>query len=138
MIKRTRLSTITLLCGLLTFASLCHAQSEVSTINPIDKTQTSCLKTQHCTMPRAKCYSDAADAWEKDVTEIYALLLKAVPKEKRPALETSQSAWEAYRDAEFEMIAQMYNDRKGSGYISVRIILRMNVVKERALLAGIS
>ncbi|HEX3101974.1 MAG TPA: lysozyme inhibitor LprI family protein [Pyrinomonadaceae bacterium] len=120
-----------LLTGILTVPAATNGKAAV---HPIDASQAACLKKAKGTMPRAKCYSDAAESWEKDVTKTYAAVLKALPSDCRSVFETSQSAWEKYRDAEFEVIAKMYNSRKGTGYISVRILLRMNIVKQRALL----
>ena len=109
------------------------AQDDKPDIHPIESAQAKCLKTHHGTMPRAKCYSDAALAWEKDVTKTYATLLQTVKADDKTSLEASQTAWEKYRDAEFDFIGHIYGDKKGTGYISVRIIKRLSIVRSRAL-----
>ncbi len=101
--------------------------------HPIEKAQAECLKTRHGTMPRARCYSDAAEAWEQEVTKIYVQLVKAIEPNDKRSLENSQTAWEKYRDAEFNLLAHLYGQKKGTGYISVRIIERMEIVRQRAI-----
>lgn len=116
---------------LFSFCSLAAAQADAP--HSIDAAQAECLKTHHGTMPRAKCNSDAMQAWEKDVTKTYAALKTKLPSDNRKSFEASQTAWEKYRDAEFDFISNRYAAKKGTGYISVRIILRMQIVKARAL-----
>jgi uncharacterized protein YecT (DUF1311 family) len=99
----------------------------------IDNALAACLKNARATMPRAECYSKAFDAWKSDVTKTYAALRLALPIDARPVFERSQRNWEKYRDSEFELIANLYAARKGTGYIATRIILRTDRVKNRAL-----
>ena len=108
------------------------ARDEKAVVHPIDAAQAKCLKTHHGTMPRAKCYSDASEAWNKDVTKTFAALLSIMKSEDKDAMKSSQSTWESFRDAEFDVISHFYGRKKGTGYISVRIIARMEVVKARA------
>jgi len=115
------------------FALGLSVMGQTAETHRIDIAQAKCLKTSKGTMPRAKCYSDAADAWEKDVADTFAKLLKVTEGENKKSLEASQTAWEAYRDAEFDLIAQVYGRRKGSGYIAVRITLRSEILRTRAI-----
>ena len=104
-----------------------------SSQHPIDKQLYNCLQQSHATMPRARCYSTTSDLWEKD---IYAtqkkLLLKATTAQKKKLRENQQD-WEKERDKEFAEIADRYNFKRGTGYIPVRIELRMKVLRKRAL-----
>ena len=101
--------------------------------HPVDVKMEKCLKTHHGTMPRVECYNTASEAWDKDLTKVYAELRQAEDAKNKPALEASQRAWEKYRDAEFDYLAQIYGRMKGTGYISVRITARMEIVRARAL-----
>ena len=131
MMKIKLLITLTVLCCL-SFVVTAQAEDAPST-HPIDVKMEKCLKTQHGTMPRVKCYNTAAEAWDKDLTKVYAELRQAEDAKNKPALEAAQLAWEKYRDAEFDYFAQIYGQLRGTGYISVRITTRMEIVRARAL-----
>ena len=101
--------------------------------HPIDNRLDSCLSNSHATMPRAHCYNSAYNAWEEDIaTTEKALLAKAGEKQK-VKIKANQAAWEKQRDAAFDKIADQYNKMRGTGYIPVRIKLRMEVLRKRAL-----
>ena len=114
------------------FSLAVAAQAEPK--HPIDQELDSCLETNHGTMPRAECYSKAFEAWERDVNTIYAKLKQKLPSSERGSLIKSQTSWEHYRDSEFDFIGALYKKKRGTGYTSTRIILRIEVVKARALL----
>ena len=115
-----------LFCG--TFAVLGQENSK----HPIDVAMNKCLKTAVATMPRAKCYSTASGAWEKAVAENYQKLLKILAPDMRKILESEQNAWDKYREAREVFVMEKYGKRKGSGYISVRIIELMKPNRDRA------
>ena len=100
-------------------------------VDAIDAAQAKCLKTHRGTMPRAKCYSAASDAWQKKVADVYAALMKILPPETRKTLEGGQTAWLKYQEEEETLILNLYPGR-GAGYISVRIIEIMKAYKDRA------
>ena len=102
--------------------------------HPIDKQLDKCLAVKHGTMPRAECYSRASESWEKAVSSAYAKLKEKLPSAQVKSLVTAQTSWERYRDDEFGFITALYASKKGTGYISTRIILRTEVIKARALL----
>ncbi|MGH9820993.1 MAG: lysozyme inhibitor LprI family protein [Pyrinomonadaceae bacterium] len=108
------------------------AQSEAK--HPIDRQLDKCLSVKHGTMPRAECYSKAFEAWDKDVSTTYAKLKETLPAAQVEPLVAAQASWEHYRDDEFGFIAALYAKRRGTGYISTRIILRTEIVKARAVL----
>lgn len=130
MMKIKLLIAVSVLCILPLVA---RAQGDATATHPIDVAMEKCLKTHHGTMPRADCYSAASEAWDKDLAKVYAELRQAEDAKNKPALETSQAAWKKYRDAEFDYLAQIYGQRRGTGYISVRITTRMEIVRARAL-----
>ncbi len=121
------------LIGVLVYVGILPGLAQGQTDNGIDKVQAKCLKTHSGTMPRAKCYSDAFEAWEKNIAQTYAEMRSVVPTATKHSLETAQKAWETFRDAEFDFIGERYANRKGTGYIAIRIILRIDVLKPRAL-----
>jgi uncharacterized protein YecT (DUF1311 family) len=59
-------------------------------------------------------------------------MAKADGKQKEK-LRSEQKDWQKQRDAEFTNIADKYNKMRGTMYIPVRIKLRMEVLRKRAL-----
>jgi uncharacterized protein YecT (DUF1311 family) len=104
-----------------------------SAIHPIDSRMTKCLDRSHAIMPRADCYNKAYTDWEQDIKKYQNRLLQKADAEQRKKILAEEKAWEDIRDEEFKKIADEYNNRKGTGYIPVRIALRMQVLRKRAL-----
>ena len=101
--------------------------------HPIDAQMNKCLQTTKATMPRAKCYSAASESWQKSVEIDYRELLSQTKPEVKKPLADEQAAWEKYRAAHEKYVLAIYGSRKGTGYISTRIMLLMQPYKERAL-----
>jgi len=104
-----------------------------SNTHPIDVQLNDCLAQSHATMPRARCYNKAYTAWEQAISTAENKLLKNADGLKRKKLIDEQSTWEKQRDLAFEKIADRYIKMKGTGYIAVRIQLRMEILRNRAL-----
>ena len=101
--------------------------------HPIDIKLERCLSHSNAIMPRAECYSTAYTAWEKDIDVSEKKLLAKAGEKEKVSLAASQIAWEKYRDARFQQIADRYNKMRGTGYIPVRVKVRMEILRERAL-----
>lgn len=104
-----------------------------STVHPIDARMNACLAKAHATMPRATCYNTAYLAWETDIKNLSNKLLKNADTLQRKKLIDEQNTWEKERDLEFNKIADKYNAMRGTGYIPIRIKLRMEILRKRAL-----
>jgi uncharacterized protein YecT (DUF1311 family) len=117
--------------GLLVFPILITAQE--NSVHPIDASLYKCLRTAAANLLRAKCYSTASEAWQKAVTDDYQKLLPQLSSELQDILKVEQKAWEEFKDEREKFVMAKYGKRKGSGYISVRIIELMKPYKERAL-----
>ncbi|MFM9905134.1 MAG: lysozyme inhibitor LprI family protein [Pyrinomonadaceae bacterium] len=125
-----RLNYIIIAIGLVTCF---YASGSAQTANdPIDVAQAQCLKTHHGTMPRAKCYSAASDAWQKKEEASYEILLKILSPQMKKELVDGQTAWIEYQKEEEALISDLYTSR-GTGYIAVRIIEITKAYKARAL-----
>lgn len=114
------------------------AYGQKTHVNPIESALRKCLATAKANLPRAECYSNAEAAWEKDVDSTYKALIAKLSAADRPAelktsVEKTQSAWEQFRDAEFDLFSQEYGKKRGTGYIIPRITMRIDVIKPRAL-----
>jgi len=99
--------------------------------HPIDIQLDKCLSQAHATIPRAECYNTAYKAWENDISTCEKKLLK---KEKQKGtVVAAQKNWEKEKDARFKEIADKYNSMRGTMYVPIRIKLRMEVLRARAL-----
>ncbi len=92
-----------------------------------------CLAAAKATMPRAKCYSTASEAWQKSAEIDYRELVSQTDGENKKLLQDEQKSWENYRAAHEKYVMAIYGNRRGTGYISTRIIELMKPYKERAL-----
>lgn len=101
--------------------------------HPIDTEMDKCLAAAKATMPRAKCYSTASEEWQKSVEIDYRELVSQTDGESKTLLQDEQKAWENYRAAREKYVLAIYANRKGTGYISTRIVGLMKSYKERAL-----
>ena len=101
--------------------------------HPIDLRLDSCLLKSHATMPRAECYRNAYEAWENDIAAVEKALLQRANAKQKAKIKAEQNAWIKQRDASFQKIADQYNKMRGTAYIPVRIKLRMEVLRKRAL-----
>lgn len=101
--------------------------------HPIDMRLQNCLKEAHATMPRAECYNIAYHHWELDIKNIEKKLLAKATTQQKEQLRTDELNWEKERDLAFDTIAIKYNKMRGTGYIPVRIQLRMDVLRKHAL-----
>ncbi|MBX7169360.1 MAG: DUF1311 domain-containing protein [Pyrinomonadaceae bacterium] len=122
-----------LIFGLIILGFTVFANGQENSNNPIDIVLTKCLKTEKATMARAKCYSNASESWQEAVTKDYQKLLNLLSPEIQLILKDEQKAWEKYRIFNESFVMAKYGKRKGSGYISVRIIELMKPYRERAL-----
>lgn len=114
------------------------AYGQKTPVNPIDTALTRCLAKAKGNLPRAECYSKAAEAWEKDLDNTYKALIARLSgpessAELRKKVENTQTTWEQFRDAEFELFSERYGKKRGTGYIIPRITMRIDVIKPRAL-----
>ncbi len=101
--------------------------------HPIDSRLESCLLNSYATMPRAHCYNNAYNAWENDIAATEKALLAKAGEKQKVEIKACQAAWEKQRDVAFNRIADDYNKMRGTAYIPVRIKLRMEVLRKRAL-----
>lgn len=101
--------------------------------NKIDVQLSECLSKSEATMIRAECYNKAYTAWDNDITATEKVLMAKADGKQKEKLRSEQSAWQKQRDDAFNKIADKYNKMRGTMYIPVRIKLRMEVLRKRAL-----
>jgi uncharacterized protein YecT (DUF1311 family) len=118
---------------LLLFASFClsaHAQDKQY---PIDREYQDCLAKDTSAGNLYTCAFEAYAAWDRMMDKEYKKLLRNLRSDKdRNAMKQAQTAWIAYRDAEFKSYDNMFN-RPGANWIRMRAEGRIDVVRARAL-----
>jgi uncharacterized protein YecT (DUF1311 family) len=114
----------------LAFSAVGSAQDAA---RPIDAAMAECLEIHKGNMPRVKCYSDASQAWTKEVDDKYTALQSLVPANLLDIFKDSQAAWVRYRDAEWRFLDTKNAKQTGTGHIAERVIERMAPVRERAI-----
>jgi uncharacterized protein YecT (DUF1311 family) len=101
--------------------------------HPIDINLKACLKVNRANMQRAQCHSKAARTWVKEVKRAYAGLYAVAGAKDKTNIKASQDAWEKYSEAEGSRVMTPYLRRRGTGYISVRIIILYEINRKRTL-----
>jgi uncharacterized protein YecT (DUF1311 family) len=116
---------------LLLFSFQCQAQ--VKNTNPIDVDYQHCLAKDTSTVNICNCAFVAYGKWNKEMDNSYKKLLKTLKKENEKAvLKQSQTAWLAYRDAEFKSHDYIFNI-PGNKWCSLRQDGRIDIVKARVM-----
>jgi hypothetical protein len=101
--------------------------------HPIDAALEKCLAGTHGTMPRAECYSTAAQAWETEAKINYPKVLKVIPPELLEPFKANQLAWEKYRISLEEFNAEKNAGQRGTMHIGERIRENIDIWKRRAV-----
>lgn len=79
--------------------------------HPVDKSIDDCLSnSKFITSEMVECFKEGYVKWKAEIEKYYNLLMDVLDKESKEQLQKSQSAWEKYRDAEFEFIPNYYQD----------------------------
>ena len=116
---------------LLLLAIKADAQSEKE--DAIDLAYRNCLLKDTSSGNIDGCAFIAYGNWNKELDKAYDRLLKELKKSKdKAALKQSQTAWKAYRDAEFTSYDNMFNC-PGNKYCLMRQNGRIDIVRSRAL-----
>ncbi len=117
-----------LLCSLSTAA---YAQSAKE--DAIDIAFRECVSKDTSSGNINTCAFAAYGKWNKEMDKTYGKLMKALKKTKdKAAMKQSQTAWKAYRDAEFTSYNNMFN-YPGSKWCMMRQAGRIDIVRARVL-----
>ncbi len=110
-----------------------HAFSQTVKEDAIDIAYRDCLLKDTSSGNIDACAFIAYGKWNKELDNAYNKLMKSLKKAKdKTALKQSQTAWKAYRDAEFASYDNMFN-RPGNKFCLMRQNGRIDVVRARVL-----
>ena len=115
----------------LVFSATTHAQTKK--IEAIDEEYTKCLAKDTSCGNIETCAFVAYGKWNKEMESSYNKVLKSLKKSKDLApFKQSQTAWKAFRDAEFKSFDNMFN-LPGSKWCLERRNARLEIVRARTL-----
>ncbi len=98
----------------------------------IDETLEQCIKQQGSTNNGiVACLVDALDAWEKQLHDTYELLYSQMEGANRTNLQASQTAWEAYKKAQYKFLENYYGSMEGTMYKQIMVSEKVDVLKRR-------
>ncbi|MBU0694688.1 MAG: DUF1311 domain-containing protein [Candidatus Omnitrophica bacterium] len=101
--------------------------------HPIDKSLEECIgKTKSITLGMKKCLEEAIVRWRGELNKYHNLLMGTLDEKSKEQLKKSQSAWQKFRDLEFEFIPSYFLDI--GSYIGPTIRSdRLRIIRARAL-----
>lgn len=91
-----------------------------------------CSSANPSTHGEGQCQRTAEDEWDAELNRVYRKLQAKLSPERKANLTKAQLAWIAYRDAEFQLAAAVYDPRYGTMYGPIQAGRRMEVVRRRA------
>ena len=98
----------------------------------IDETFEQCIKQQGGTNNGVvACLVEALDAWEKQLHDTYQLLYSQMEGANRINLQFSQTAWEAYKKAQYRFLENYYGSIQGTIYKQIMVSEKIDVLKRR-------
>ena len=119
--------------GLLAGAVTAHA--DVAAADPIDTAMRACLARadRSSTAGQVQCMNEARASWHNAANNALGQLLAKLPPEEQRRWRTSEERWDAWRDAEDPMIAEVFATTKGSTYVIYQADMQLQPVRDRAL-----
>jgi uncharacterized protein YecT (DUF1311 family) len=77
------------------------------------------------------CTSDAIQAWDKRLNEVYQQVMAGLDAKSRELLRTSQRRWVAFREAEHEAMEGPWRQDKGTIIRVLTVSADLSAIKER-------
>ena len=125
------LSTLGATGLMLAGSSLC-AQEQAKVSHPIHTKVEAMLENAVSTADMIGAYDKGIVLWDAELNRVYQALRKALPPPAGEKLKLAQQQWILYRDAQYAMIEEQYNQYEGTMYLPMRIAARMHLTEDRA------
>jgi uncharacterized protein YecT (DUF1311 family) len=127
------LTVLTALILLLAPASRAHA--EVAAADPIDAAMRTCAaRSDMSSAPgQVQCVQTAQLGWSTAMSVAYQQLLSKLPPAQHKAWETSQTRWQAARDAQGPLLDAVFATTHGTMYELAKADMELQPVRDRAL-----
>jgi uncharacterized protein YecT (DUF1311 family) len=101
--------------------------------HPIDKALEACIEKDPSTAGMVGCTDIAYKKWDQELNKNYQSLMSKLKPSSKQLLKQSQLSWITYRDNEFRLIDNLYDNLQGTMYIPMRYQEKMQLVKRRTL-----
>ena len=102
--------------------------------HPIDKWLESCMEKGGYTTPvMANCAVEAGKKWDAELNKYYQLLRGKLDNQGKQQLKNSELEWIKFRDLEFQVINNVYDNLEGTMYIPMSAGDKTDIVKDRVL-----
>lgn len=118
------------LAALLLFSIPAYSQEKK---HPIDVAMEKAQDANPSTAGMNEAISEALKKWEVEVNKSLKHLKKVMSAEEGKALEASQKAWIAYRDAELKTQTEIYSRMQGTMWRPASSHAAMDLTRARAL-----
>lgn len=79
-----------------------------------------------------QAYDKGIGLWDAELNLLYQALRKVLPAPAGEKLKLAQQQWILYRDAQYAMLDEQYNQYEGTMYLPMRVAARMRVTEDRA------
>jgi uncharacterized protein YecT (DUF1311 family) len=101
--------------------------------HPIDAALDVCMEKDPATAGMVRCTDLAYKKWDQELNKNYRTLMSTLKPAGKRLLRSTQLSWITYRDNEFKLIDNIFDDIQGTMYIPMRIDSKMQIIKQRAL-----
>jgi uncharacterized protein YecT (DUF1311 family) len=101
--------------------------------DPMDKALDACLAKPEgaSTLGMVECTSDAIQAWDKRLNEVYKRVMRGLDPKSQELLRTSQRRWVAFREAEHEAMEGPWRQDRGTIMRVLTANADLSAIKER-------
>ncbi len=116
------------------FICACDAKEVAEIYDSIDKAERDCISKTADTYEMNRCSQIAQQSWEKAISKNLAELKKILNTQDYKILQSSQAAWENYKNNEYTLIDTVVSYKQGTMYLNFREGWRTEILKQRALI----
>ncbi|HZZ13978.1 MAG TPA: lysozyme inhibitor LprI family protein [Paraburkholderia sp.] len=128
-------SAVTLVLVVLLGTASSVVRAEVAAADPIDASMRMCLARgdMSSTAGQVQCMDNARIGWRAALDSAWHQLQTKVPSAQRKQWEKSQASWQASRDAEKPLLAEVFETTHGTMYVLAEADMQLQPVRDRAL-----
>ena len=102
--------------------------------NPIDQKLQRCLNSESSTVGMSQCYDAAIKAWDQEMNNQYAKMMKKLTGAPKAKLKNAQRAWLAYRDSWRDASKSYFSATQGTMAVLSIGAQSVDLVRNQALM----
>lgn len=117
---------------LATYLSAQESSGSSNMVKTIERDLSNCyIDRDYTTAGMTECEFKAYEEYDKVLNAVYQKLMVILNEPAKEKLIKSQRRWIKFRDAEFEMIKQIYSTLQGTMWIPMHVAERVAIVRHR-------